>query len=71
MVTIKVKDADLEKILSEYFEIVENDVKEKGNTWSIAKQTDDTVVKSTTKQKGRGAGITCYQGNRFCTTLRM
>lgn len=67
MVSYKGKD-ELEKLLTDYFEIVENDVKEVGNTWSIAKQTSDTVVKSTTKQKGRGAGITSYQGNEllFC-----
>jgi hypothetical protein len=38
---------------------IEKDIKEEGNSWTIAKQTPDLVVKQTTKKKG--SEIPAYQ----------
>jgi len=47
-------------LLKEKYQELDSDAKEEGNQWSVARQTDDIVVKQTYK-KGKGSEIPCYQ----------
>src|SRR5690349_12097934 len=48
------------QLMKESFEELDRDLKEEGNTWTVAKKHSDVVVKQTYK-KGKGAEIPCYK----------
>lgn len=68
MSVIKVKNVELEKVMEEYYELLKQYISEVGHTWTVAKSTEDTVIKTTVPKNGRGSGYTCYQGTRFGTS---